>query len=135
MKSKQLFLILVFVFVFAALTAGAVGQVQAAHVPTHPPMCYPINFTDEGYYGVFCLDSGNDIQAVKVDTNQPYHLIWDNTYAELIVEVEAGAYVSWCVCDMAAACIEGGFNPDPVVDLDRESLVPQPYSVTFDRGN
>jgi hypothetical protein len=60
-----------------------------------------------------CTDSDNNITSVELQTNSSdYHLIWDNTFAEVIVQFDGNPEIYWQVCDGGNACVDGTY-PTP----------------------
>jgi hypothetical protein len=112
MSAKKFFLMLLLlslVGVFAAVSYSPTQAAAGLAPDRHPPACVPINFFVEGYWGMYCMDPGNDIASVALETKSPYSLAWDNTYAQMIVELDGGTAIFWQVCDGAGACAQGSF--------------------------
>lgn len=110
MSAKKLSLVLLLFIGIGALAVLPTGQTEAAghqSLVNHPPECYPIRFFDEGYWGVSCFDYDDNIVSVTLDTNSEYSLDWDNSRAQMIVEMEPNTHIFWEVCDAAHACVKG----------------------------
>jgi hypothetical protein len=115
MFTKKFLLVFVLIFVVGAFMALAYGEAQAAgsKVKNSTPLCYPIQFPMEGHWGMSCTDSDNNITSVELQTNSSdYHLIWDNTFAEMIVQFDGNPEIYWQVCDGGSTCVDGTY-PTP----------------------
>lgn len=108
MSAKKLLLVLLLIVGVGALMVSSTGQTEAADhhaLLNHPPECYPILFFDEGYWGVSCIDDDNNITSVTLKTNSDYSVDWDNSHAQMIVEMEPNTHIFWEVCDANHACV------------------------------
>jgi len=113
---KKFLFAVVLILMVGAFMALAYGEVQAAagsRTKNAPPFCYPIEFPNEGHWGMSCIDLDNDIASVELVTNDLItHLIWDNTFAEMIVQYDGNPDIYWEVCDSNSACVNGTY-PTP----------------------
>lgn len=112
MSFKKLLLVTLLLFVVGVFMAASFGDVQAAKGPTPgntPPICYPINYPVGGYWGMACIDNENNISSAVLNTNSVSNLYWDNTYVEMVVELDRNTTIYWQVCDSAGACVEGRY--------------------------
>lgn len=112
MSFKKLLLMVLLLFVVGVFMASSFGGVQAAKGPAPantPPICYPINYPVGGYWAMACIDNENNISSVTLDANGPSTLFWDNTYVEMVVEVDRNTTIYWRVCDSGGACVDGRY--------------------------
>jgi hypothetical protein len=113
MFAKKLLYIFVLIFVGGVFTAVSPDVTQAAErqgPDNQPPECYPILFTDEGYWGMACYDVDNNIASASLKTDGLItNLIWDNTFAQMIVLVDGNTSISWQVCDAKGTCASGNY--------------------------
>ncbi len=110
MSVKKVFAVLGLLIIIGAFYIVPFGTVEAKH-PTRPPVCVPIEFFDKGYWGVYCTDPDYDIVSAQLTTNSSNSsLIWDNTYAQMIVELDYNTTISWSVCDFAGNCVGNSFK-------------------------
>lgn len=110
---KKILYIFLLIFVSGVFIAVLPGVTQAAErqgPENQPPECDPILFTDEGYWGMICYDVDNNIASASIRTDGVItNLIWDNTFAQLIVQVETNTTISWQVCNTKGACASGNY--------------------------
>lgn len=112
MFKKRIIIISIILVVgaFMALTVGGVQAAERSGPSNQPPDCQPILFTDEGYWGMQCVDYDNNIVSAEVKTDgEITNLVWDNTYAQMIVQTDGYTNIYWVVCDSDKACASGQY--------------------------
>ena len=111
MSVKKVIFSLVVLGVLAAFMAVPVSTIEAGKRPLRPPECVPINFLQEGYWGMYCYDLDHDIVSATLKTNSSnYSLNWNNSYAQMIVQLEHNTTINWSVCDSTSSCVGNSFN-------------------------
>jgi len=112
MSKKKMLTLLLFVVVVGVFAFVSADLAQASKRPppeNQPPICYPIEFSVPGYWGRECIDLDQNIVSAVLFTNSPHTLVWNNAYAQMIVELEEDTVIYWSVCDSFGVCQKGGY--------------------------
>jgi hypothetical protein len=122
MSIKKVFLALVVLFGIVAFMAVSTGTASAYRpAPNSPPTCHSIEFVDEGYWGVECVDVNNNIAFAEVKTDGVVtNLFWDNSSAHIIVQFDGQITIEWRVCDSFKSCT-GGICQTARPNLDKSN--------------
>ncbi len=112
MSKKKMLSLLLFIIVVGVFAFMSADMAQASKRPApdnQPPICYPIEFFAPGYWGMECIDPDQNIASAVLLTNSPHTLVWNNSYAQMTVELEEDTEIFWSVCDSFGVCQKGGY--------------------------
>ncbi|NIT60453.1 MAG: hypothetical protein GWN00_30895 [Aliifodinibius sp.] len=112
--SSILFLIIV-VGAFMGLSFKSSEAAKRPYPKNHPPECVRMEYLPDWYWGMYCTDPDFNIAFAQMITNSSnYSLVWNNAYAQMIVELDEETIILWEVCDGFGACTDGKY-PDAYV--------------------